>query len=312
MPISNGKISVVIPVYKSEASLETLVSRLLVVLEELGRNFEIILVDDCSPDNSWEVLKKLKKELGKALKIVNLLTNSGQHNAILCGFSLSTGDIIVTMDDDLQNSPEEIPKFVKAIDQGYDLAIGAYDAKKHAGIRNASSSLIDWLIRRIFNLPQDFQLTSFRASKRVVIDNVCRMSGVFPYVTCMLLSHTSKYTNVSIRREPRLSGKSNYNLKRSLGLAANLIINYSPYPLYIVGALCFFAFLFSIGYGTITLYRALVHGTSVPGWTSTVVIIAFFNAVTLLCLFIFGVYISRINQQLTRSRVSYTINELYD
>src|SRR5262245_6227229 len=127
VPKAKGKISVVIPVYNSATSLHILVAGLVTVLEQMEREFEIIFVDDCSPDNSWEVLKKMKEEHGELLKIAKLSTNRGQHNAIVCGFSIVSGDIVITMDDDLQNPPEEIPKLVEAIDRGYDLAIGSYD-----------------------------------------------------------------------------------------------------------------------------------------------------------------------------------------
>jgi polyisoprenyl-phosphate glycosyltransferase len=305
-------ISVVIPVYNSAESLETLIERLLVTLYGMNRTFEIVLVEDCGPDASREVLKQLKAAYPGQLRITRLLKNSGQHNAILCGFSLCRGEVIVTIDDDLQNPPEEIPRLVAAVESGYDLAIGSYDSKKHSGLRNASGDLIDSVNRKIFDLPRDFRLTSFRAIRAAVVKNACQMGGVFPYVTSMLLSHTSKYVNVPVRHDPRLAGRSNYNLKRSLLLAANLVFSYSTLPVTAVGWLCAVAFLFSLGFGSFVFAKVLLHGTSVPGWASTVVIVSFFNALILFCLFIFGLYLSRLNQQVTRSRVSFTISELHD
>lgn len=306
------KISVVVPVYNSAASVRLLIDGLVQVFEPTGRPYEIILVDDCSPDDAWTVLQRAKEDHGAVVKIARLLKNSGQHNAILCGFSLVSGDIVVTMDDDLQNPPEEALKLIESIDQGYDLAIGSYGVKQHGRLRNAGGGFIDSLQRRIFGLPRDFQLTSFRAARRVVVDHAAQMGGVFPYVTSMLFAHASKYTNVPVRHEPRRFGRSNYNFKRSLSLSANLILSYSSYPLYFVGGLCFLAFLFSILFGSTVLFRALVAGTSVPGWASTIVIVSFFNALVLACLLIFGIYLSRFNQQLTRRRVNYTIEELHD
>jgi glycosyltransferase involved in cell wall biosynthesis len=308
----SSKISVVIPVYKSEESLPILVPRLEEVFSAMNREAELVLVDDASPDNSWAVLKGLKEKYGKFLRIARLLKNQGQHNALLCGLSLSQGNLIVTMDDDLQNPPEEIPKLIQAAENGFDLVVGAYDNKKHTTVRNAGGRLIDWVIRRIFNLPDGFQLTSFRVAKRAVVDNVLQMSGVFPYLTCMLLSNASSYTNVAVRHDPRKFGKSNYNLKRSLYLAANLIFSYSSYPLYFVGLLCLLAFALSILIGLKVFFNTLVYGAAVPGWASTVVIVSFFNALILLCLSIFGLYLLRLNQQITRARVSYTISELYE
>ncbi len=305
-------ISVVIPVYCSESSIDLLLYELDVVFKQMDCSYEIILIDDNSPDNSWRKLKELKQQYGAVLKIAKLLKNSGQHNAILCGFYLSKGQLVITMDDDLQNPPAEIPKLVAAIEQGYDLVIGSYEVKQHSTTRNLSGSIIDGLQRKMFNLPRTFQLTSFRAIKRIVIDNVCQMGGVFPYITSMLFSHTTRYVNVLVQHDSRKFGQSNYNLKRSFILAANLIINYSSYPLYFVAFLCLLAFGFSICYGMYILFFSLIYGVSIPGWTSLIVLISFFNALILLCLLIFGIYISRLSQQITRSRVSYTIEEMHE
>lgn len=306
------KISIVIPVYNSEASLDILLVRLLSVAKKNDWDFEIVMVDDCSTDNSWQVLLDLKAKYGGILKIVRLLNNTGQHNALLCGFYLSTGEVVITMDDDLQNPPEEIPKLVAPIKQGYSLVIGAYSSKQHSFLRNLSGSLIDWVLKRIFHLPNDFQLTSFRATRRIVIDNVCQMGCVFPYITAMLLSHSSNYINVAVRHDPRLYGKTNYNLKRGLTLAANLLFSYSSYPLYFVALMCVLTFLVLVGVSAKVIYNVAVYGVTVPGWASTVVIVSLFSAITLLSMVIFGVYISRINQQFSRSRVSYMIGELYE
>jgi glycosyltransferase involved in cell wall biosynthesis len=305
-------VSVVIPVYRAAASLDELIERLMCLLKTLSGDGEIVLVDDCSPDNSWEVLCRLKTQYPQHLRIARLQRNSGQHNAILCGMSLVRGEITVTMDDDLQNPPEEIPKLLAMIEQGYDLVIGAYETKQHSAVRNAGGGLVDQVIRWMFSLPSDFQLTSFRAVRRHVVDNVRQMGGVFPYVTTMLFSHTSRYANTLVRHDPRKHGTSNYNLTRSVRLAANLIISYSTLPVLLVGFMCLAAFAFSVALGVWVMVHAMMEGTGVAGWASTIVILSFFNAITLLCMFIFALYLSRLNQQLTRSRVSFTIAEMHD
>ena len=308
----NSKISIVIPVFRSAESLELLVSRLINILNEMGRDYEIVFVDDCSPDNSWSILKMLKEKHNEKLKIARLLVNRGQHNAILCGFNLTVGDVVITMDDDLQNPPEEIGKLVEGVDQGFDLVIGAYDSKKHTVARNIAGKMFDQLQKWIFGLPSDFQLTSFRAAKKTVVKSACQMGDVFPYITAMLLSNSATYKNVSVAHDPRPFGSSNYTLKRSILLAANLIFTYSPYPLYFIATLCLLAFFISVVLGIKTAYSALVFGTSVPGWASTVVIVSFFNAFIMLCLVIFGIYISRLSQQVTHTRQPYTVSELYE
>jgi glycosyltransferase involved in cell wall biosynthesis len=304
-------ITVVIPAYKSETALPILVERLDVVLKDIIDNYEIIIIDDCSPDNTWQVLKRLKQSFQR-LKIVRLARNSGQHNAILCGLGMAQGDIVITMDDDLQNLPEDIPLLVSAINEGYDLAIGSYEVKKHSATRNLGGKLVDDLQRHIFRLPKDFQLTSFRAIRKAIVDNVVAMGGVFPYITSMFLSHTSKCINVPVRHGPRQFGQSNYNIERSLLLVFNLLFGYSSYPLYFVIGLCIAALGFSASLAVWVLWKVLVHGSPVQGWASTMATISFFNALILLALVIHGLYLSRMTQQITRSRVSFTIGEVHE
>jgi undecaprenyl-phosphate 4-deoxy-4-formamido-L-arabinose transferase len=216
------------------------------------------------------------------------------------------------MDDDLQNPPEDIPQLLGAINEGYDLAIGSYDSKKHSVGRNLGGQLVDDLQRRIFNLPSDFQLTSFRASRRIVVEHVVSMGSVFPYITSMLLSHTSRYVNVPVHHEIRHFGRSNYNFKRSSLLAFNLLLSYSSYPLYFVVALCLGALGLSAGLSIFVVWRALIEGNAVPGWASTITAISFFNGLILLALVIHSLYLSRLNQQITRSRVGFIIGELHE
>ena len=305
------KVSIVIPAYRSKDSLPILVERIENVLTTDEIDYEVIIIDDFSPDDTWEVLIKLKK-IYERLIIIRLLRNSGQHNAILCGFSIAKGDIIVTMDDDLQNPPEEIPKLIAAINQGYDLAIGAYDSKKHSIRRNVGGNFVDAIQRNIFKLPKNFQLTSFRAIRKVVVENVNSMSAVYPYITSMLLSHTSSYTNVPVHHDLRIFGKSNYDFNKSISLAFNLLLNYSNYPLYLVLFFCLAALGFSVLLGAIVIWKALFIGISISGWASTIVVITFFNALILFALVIHSLFLSRLNQQLTRSRVSFTIGEIHE
>ncbi len=304
------KISVVVPVYNSAASLPVLLDRLSTVLSTMGREYQIICVDDCSRDESWSVLQTLKERYGDRLKIIRLLVNSGQHNAILCGFSLVTGDVVVTMDDDLQNPPEELPRLILAAEEGFDLVIGAYDSKKHTRVRNFSGAAIDWLLRRMFDLPAMFQLTSFRAARRSVIDQVNDMGALYPYITAMLLANSSRRQNVQVEHHPRLIGRSHYTMSRSLSLASNLILNYSSYPMLFVAAICLVSMLVFLTAGIVYTYLVATQGTSVPGWASLFLAMSFFNSLTLLCLFVFAMYMSRFHRQLTRTRVGYRIGQI--
>lgn len=306
------KISVVIPVYNAAQSLRPLIERLSSVFKEEKNELEIVLVDDCSPDDSWKVLTQLKKEYCSVMRIVRLAMNSGQHNALLCGMSLATGDIIVTMDDDLQHHPEDIPQLIKPILDGYELVIGAFPAKQHHVLRNAGGGFIDRLQRRIFGLPKDFQLTSFRAISKPLAQNVQQIGGIHPYLTAMLLSLTTKYLNVPVSHDARYFGKSNYNIIESLRLAANLILNYSSYLLYLVATLCFFSFLAALIFAGSVVYKVLIGGISVPGWASIMVLMSFYNALIFFVLLIISLYLSRMNRQISNARERFSIAEFHE
>jgi hypothetical protein len=309
MPASS--ISVVVPVYRSARSLPELVSRLVAVLDPLERHYELVLVDDCSPDDSWTVLEGLRAAHGSKLKIASLARNQGQHNAILCGFSISSGDVVVTMDDDLQNPPEELPKLVAAIDAGFDLAIGRYDVKQHTRRRNSGGKAVDRLIRRIFALPSTFALTSFRACSGQLARQATQMTGVYPYVTCMLLSHSARPTNVDVHHDERKYGSSNYTLRRSLSLATNLLFSYSSAPVGAVALLSGVATVIALIVAAVVATIAVADST-VPGWASTLLAVVGSNAITLACLTILAIYVGRVNRHLSGPRVSFTIRTLHE
>jgi len=310
-PLKISIVSVIIPAYCSSKSLPELVSRVFNVLTNYGCTFEIIIVDDASPDDTWQVLKELKINYPH-LKILRLLKNAGQHNAILCGFSFVKGEVIITMDDDLQNPPEEIPKILDAILLGYDIAIGAYDIKQHSASRNLGGKLIDYIQKRIFHLPKDFHLTSFRGIRKVVVDNVLQMGGVYPYVTSMLLSHTKRYVNVPVHHAPRAFGKSQYKILGIVRLAFNLLFNYTYYPLYFIISLCIIALGTSFGLGVFVFWKGVINNGHVPGWASTLFTISFFSGLIILILVIHSIFLHRINQQITRSRLNFTISEMHE
>ena len=309
---SNRSVSIVIPVYRSSVILPELIDRLLRVMETRSCPFEVILVDDASPDDSWQTLQELKQRHPQALKIVRLARNVGQHGALLCGLGIARYDVIVTMDDDLQHLPEDVPRLLNRTEEGFDLVIAAYDEKQHAALRNRAGGMVDGLLRCLFRLPGDFQLTSFRAVDRIVVREAGHMGGGDSYMTAMLLTHASRPTNVAVTHNARKCGESNYTWRRSFSLAANLIFSYSNLPLYAVAGLCVVAFLFAVAYGLYVLIQALTSQVGVPGWASTIVVLSFLNALILASLVIFGVYLSRLNAQVSRSRVPYSVREIND
>ena len=189
--------SVVVPVYNSEKSLEELCSRIHNVFNKLGYNYEIILVDDSSKDNSWGVLQSLRKE-NKNIKIIQLMRNFGQHNALMCGFHHIKGHFVITMDDDLQNPPEEIPKLIDRINEGYDAVIGALKVKQDTFLKKSASLFIRYLINKIFDKPKNIKLSSFRIITASLAEQIRAMKTPYPFIGGMILTITRNIANVSV------------------------------------------------------------------------------------------------------------------
>jgi polyisoprenyl-phosphate glycosyltransferase len=303
------EISVVIPVYRGEKALPELVERLAKTLDAMGRSYEVIFVDDRSPDDSWRVLKELKAGGRPWMKLVRLLKNAGQHNALICGLGRATGKVVVTMDDDLQHPPEELPKLVAPIDEGFDLVIGAFENQYRKGLGSIGGRAVDTALRRIFALPSDFKLTSWRAMRHAVAAQAAQMTGAYPYVTAMVLSHATALKNVDVAFAPRAHGSSNYNFLKSVRLALNLVINYSSYPLYLMAILCAISMLAFVGISGWTLYVSIGSET-VPGWASTLLTLTFSNAIITTALLVLFMYVARISHQIGRTRVSHTIEQI--
>ena len=193
--------SVVIPVYNSEQSLVELFARLHSVFEQMEKSFEVIFINDASRDNSLNVLLELKRSSNKII-IIDLFKNSGQQNALMCGFNYCKGDYIITIDDDLQNPPEEIPSLFHKIQEGYDAVFGYYDKKNHNKYKNIGSLIIRKLNHPIFDV-KDIKFSSFRIIKKEIINEIKDIRTPFPYISGMLVTTTSNIANQLIDHRER-------------------------------------------------------------------------------------------------------------
>lgn len=293
------RYSIVIPVYNSEKSLEKLCLRIADVFKTLNENYEIILVDDSSVDNSWQIMKALR-EKNSNIKLIQLMKNFGQHNAILCGFHHVSGDYVITMDDDLQNPPEEIPKLINEIKKGYDAVIGALDEKKDTLFKNTGSLFIRYLMTKIFNKPKELKLSSFRIMTRALTDNIKIFKTPYPFIGGMLLSLTRNIGNVEVKHEKRRYGRSTYNFGKLLKLALNLILNYTSLPLRLLGSIGLLISIFSFCLGLFFILKKIMLQNILPGWTTLVVLLSFFNGILLAILSIMGEYLTRIISEVSQ------------
>lgn len=286
------KYSVVIPVYNSEATLEDLYDRIQFVFKRITNDYEIIFVDDCSPDKSWQKLEGLRSKDNR-VRIIQLMRNFGQHNALMCGFHFAHGEYVITMDDDLQNPPEEIPKLIKKINEGYDLVYGEYISKKHNRFRNIGSGLIQILYKKVFDVKDN--LTAFRIIKRELVESILRYDKNYVFIDGLLAWNTKKIGYIDVEHQERASGRSGYSINKLITLSMNMITNFSILPLQMVSIIgLLFAF---VGFfmAVFFLMKKILFDISVTGYTSLIIAITFFSGIQLLTLGLIGEYLGRVH-----------------
>src|SRR5262245_23689081 len=217
--------SVVIPVFNSEEIVGETIRRTVAFFEGEHLSYEIILVNDASSDGSWEVLREAAARYPH-VRVVNLLRNYGQHNANLCGLRRSKGDYVVTMDDDLQNPPEEIIHLIDEAMQGADAVFGEFRHKQASRHRRLGSIAIGLMNRRIFGQPPDLVVSNFRLLRRDVVDRICASRSAYPYITGQALLYSNRPANARVEHSPRPAGKSNYNPVRIARLVLRILFSY--------------------------------------------------------------------------------------
>jgi glycosyltransferase involved in cell wall biosynthesis len=295
--------SIVVPVYNSERSLKQLYQRLVVVFrKELKSPYEIIFVDDASTDHSWNVLKELKQTRSGPI-IIQLSRNFGQHSATLCGFNYCRGDYVVTLDDDLQHPPEEIPKlFSRLTESGADVVIGRPESKKHSLFRNIGSAIIDRTYQKIFDKPPGLYIGTFRILRSWVVKEIAHNSSPNPIIGGLILQTSSRIINEKINHCKRVYGNTNYTISRLMTLTKDLFFNYSVIPLMIVSRCGFFIFGISIIAGIYILVRKIYGLITVPGWASIMLLLLFFSGLNMIVLGVVGEYLAKIIKEVTRTK----------
>jgi glycosyltransferase involved in cell wall biosynthesis len=287
------QISIVVPVYNSENSLNELFSRIDATLKTI--EYELILIDDGSKDNSWKILEELKKNNPQKITAVKLARNFGQHNAILCGLNYCKGNAIITMDDDLQHPPEEILKLIEKYNEtNADVIYGIYETKHHSAMRNAGSYLVRKSSKTTSNTIGEG--SSFRLIKKEIISKIKENHQQnFLFIDEIIQWYTANIFTVIVIHSPRKHGKSNYSFLKLINLYFDILINYSASPLKLMtySGLLFSLITFCIGIRFI--FRKIAYNVPL-GYTSTIVSILFTASIILLCLGIIGQYIYKLYQ----------------
>lgn len=303
-------VSVVIPVYNSSPVLSDLVTRLKPVLASNFEAYELILVNDGSKDSSWESICCLVAQ-NSWIRGINLMRNYGQHNALLCGIRKARFEIIVTMDDDLQHPPEEIPKLTEKIGTGYDVVYGSPIQEQHGLWRDLASAITKISLEATIGINTARMVSAFRALRTQVRDAFADYKGSFVSIDVLLTWGTTRFTAVSVRHDPRKIGSSNYTLRKLVNHAFNMITGFSPLPLQIATILGFLFTLLGIIILIYVILNYILHGGSVPGFSFLACVIAIFSGVQLLMLGIFGEYLGRIHFR-SMDRPSSIIREMLE
>jgi len=303
-------VSVVIPVYNSASILTELVGRLEMTFESMNDRYELILVNDGSRDKSWNVICNLA-ETHKWVHGIDLMRNYGQHNALLCGIRNARFDIIVTMDDDLQHPPEEIPKLLNKLNEGYDVVYGTPDYEQHGILRDIASQLTKIALKTTMGAETARMTSAFRVFRKDIRKAFESYQSPFVSIDVLLTWGTTAFASVIVKHHPRNKGKSNYTFAKLVAHAFSMMTGLSTLPLHIASMLGFFVTLFGLIVLTYVILNFLTHGGIVPGFSFLASIITIFAGTQLIVLGIFGEYLARIHFR-TMDRPCFIINEVVD
>lgn len=288
------KVSFIIPCYVSGKVIHLTVKEIIdTMTKNIDYDYEIILINDFSPDNTFEVIRELCNKSDKIIGI-NLAKNFGQHSAIMAGFHYVTGDIIVCLDDDGQTPANEVFKLISKIEEGYDVVYASYNEKKHSLFRNFGSKINFKMTEYLLDKPKDLYISSYFASRKFVIEYIKEYTHSYPYIIGLVLRVTKNITNVNVNHRNREVGQSGYNMKKLVSLWVNGFTAFSVKPLRIATLLGILIGI--IGFCT-TIWTILnkLYNPSVPlGWSSTMAVSLVLGGLILFVLGIIGEYIGRI------------------
>lgn len=298
-------ISVVVPVFRSVATLALLHRRLVSALEEMAVHFEIIFVEDGATDTSWTAIQSLARDDDRVVGI-RLSRNYGQHNALLCGIRAACYSIIVTMDDDLQHPPEEIYKLLEKLDEHCDVVYGTPEREQHNFWRDQASRITKIALQGAMGAETARHASAFRIFRTRLRNSFCNFRGPFVSIDVLLTWGTTRFSHIAVRHEPRMVGVSNYSVRKLFNHAMNMMTGFSTIPLQLASMIGFCFTLLGLGILAYVLGRYLIEGVSVPGFAFLASIIAIFSGAQLFTTGIIGEYLARMHFR-TMERPAYIV-----
>jgi glycosyltransferase involved in cell wall biosynthesis len=302
-------ISVVVPVYNSEGTLETLIERLAPMLEAAAGAgaFEVILVNDASRDRSWDVVARLSAQQAW-VRGIDLMRNYGQHNALLCGIRAASFDTIVTLDDDLQNPPEEVPKLLAKLREGFDVVYGKPQRMRHGLWRNLASWVTKTMLRHSMGSEVAGNVSAFRAFRTHLRRAFANYQSSYVSIDVLLTWGTTRFAVTPVDHQSREVGVSNYTFRKLATHALNMMTGFSTVPLQLTSLLGFAFTILGMLLLIYVLLRYLISGTRVPGFPFLASVIAIFSGAQLFALGIIGEYLARIHLR-TMDRPTFAVRE---
>ena len=296
------KISFVIPCYHSAQTVGNVVRDIVdTVLVRSEFQYEIILVNDNPPDDTWSVICEICRN-NPNIHGICFTKNFGQHAALMAGYRKVTGDIVVSLDDDGQNPPQEMFKLIDALNEKTDLVYAKYIQKKRSLFRNFGSKVNDWMVQWLLNKPKELYLASYYAAKRFIIDEMVKCENPFPYIDGLALRSTSEYINVDIVHKERAAGNSGYSIAKLMGLWMNGLTSFSVKPLRIATFSGFCISLFGLVLAIIIIIQKLILKDAVSaGWPSIMTVVLILNGAIMMMLGLVGEYVGRIYVTMNKS-----------
>ena len=300
-------LSIVVPVYKGETFIEPLVAELTRTLPTFTENYEIILVNDGSPDHSWQLIQRLRRE-HKWVRGIRMMRNYGQHNATLCGVREACHEVVVTMDQDLQHPPQEIPLLLAKLEEGYDVVYGSPRKLPQSIWRNVMTAGIKWILAKVIGLPSVHNVSAFRAFRTNLRDAFTNFQSPSLILDVLLSWGTTRFTSVQVNIAP--ADRSNYSFSMLVRTATLILIGYSTLPLRFASWIGFGMTIFGLG---VFIYVLVVYFTagSPPGFPFLASMIALVSGAQLFTLGIFGEYLARMFDR-SMDRPPYVIQEMTD
>lgn len=298
-------VSIVVPVYNSEATLAALVERLERVLVQVAERHEVLLVNDGSRDSSWRVVQSLARSR-PSVRGIDMLRNYGQHNALLCGIRAARFEVVVTLDDDLQNPPEEIPRLIAELEAGVDVVYGAPERERHGFVRDLASRATKLALQKSMGAETARSVTAFRAFRTELRSAFADYRNPYVSIDVLLTWATTRFRAIRVRHDERAAGRSNYTWRKLAVHALNMITGFTVLPLQLAGLVGFAFAAFGIGVLAYVVGRYMLYGSPVQGFTFLTSIVAIFSGAQLFALGIIGEYLARMHFR-TMDRPSYAV-----